>query len=55
MKYVIECWKDHHWAWDEKEIRTINDLYKLLHNGYLWHKEDDRHDEKVTITIETED
>ncbi len=55
MKAVIECWKDHHEDWDKKTIRNFNDLYNLIHDGYLWHQESVIHDQKVIITIEAEE
>jgi hypothetical protein len=55
MKVVIECWKDHHYQWTEKDLKTLNDLWTLIHLGYIWHCEDSTHDEKITITIKTEE
>jgi len=55
MKYVIQAWKNHHFPWHEKEIKILNDLYKLIDQGRIWYKETDEMDEKITITIETED
>jgi len=46
---------DHHYGLSEKSIRNLNDLYGLILNGIIWHKEDDKHDQKITITIGVED
>ena len=53
MTYKIICYKDHHWRL--RPIKNLNDLYSLIHDGYLWFKETEDRDEKVTITIEIED
>jgi hypothetical protein len=55
MKIEIIAWKNHHFPWDGKTIRNLNDLYSLICNGFIWHEETTRHDEKIKITIETED
>jgi hypothetical protein len=53
MKTVIVCWKDHHLGLPP--IKNLKDLYNLIFNGFLWTKEKEDRDEKVTITIETEE
>lgn len=55
MQITIEAWKDHHDGWTEKSIRTLNDLYSYIHDGRIWHQEDEKYDEKIKITIEIED
>jgi hypothetical protein len=55
MKWTIECWKDHHLGWTEKTIKNLNDLMNLFLDGFLWWREDDKHDQRVIITIEEEE
>ena len=55
MKFEIEAWKNHHFGWDEKTFKTLTDLYKEIHEGFIWHRETLEHDEKIKITIETEE
>jgi len=52
QRVIIVCWKDHRIGLD---IKNFHDLAIAIHSGFLWHKEDEEHDEKVTITIEVED
>ena len=34
---------------------SFKDLHKYLHEGFFFWKEDDEHDQKITITIEVDD
>jgi hypothetical protein len=53
VKIVIQAWINHHFPFPGK--LNLNDLYKYLLNGWIYWQEDREHDQKITITIETED
>jgi len=55
MKKTIEAWIDHHFPISESEVNNLERLYSLIHSGRIWWKEDDKHDQKILITIEIED
>ncbi len=55
MKIVIEAWKDHHIRWVDNPKKNLYNLMNMIYNGELSWQKDSTHDEKVTITIETED
>ncbi len=53
MKIEITCYKDHHVGFSNP--MSLEKLNKAIQIGILSDIEDEEHDEKITITIETED
>lgn len=53
MTIEIEAWVGHHLPLHQKEIKNLENLYTLIHVGRIWTREDEQHDERITIKIET--